>query len=161
MLSKASSRHDFHVIHWLRLSLQIIQHCYNPTEESTRKLHGNQKVLKASLEFIASFAEIQRSKGKKNLSSFLGLKGTGNKRRSYEQLMIVNRVDKFYLRQAAMKKLYRLLILNNPFAKENKRCLHWKKQSSMYPLKSEIKKKNSNKFSPCLCFRYFGRRRIL
>lgn len=97
MLSKASSRRDFHVIHWLRLSLQIIQHCYNPTEESTRKLHGNQKVLKASLEFIASFAEMQRSKGKKNSSIFLGLKGTGNKRRSNKQLMHVNRVNKFFL----------------------------------------------------------------
>ncbi len=61
---KASSQHHSHVFHWLKLSLDLIQHCANPTELSARKLHGNQKVLKASLEFIASFAEMQRSKGK-------------------------------------------------------------------------------------------------
>ena len=62
---KASSQHHSQVFHWLKLSLDLIQQCANPTKLSTRKLHGNQKVLKASLEYIASFAEMQKSKGKK------------------------------------------------------------------------------------------------
>lgn len=63
-LLKASSTHCSYVLRWIKHGLDLLQNCVDPTQQCIVKLHGNQKVLKASLEFITSFAEIQRSRGK-------------------------------------------------------------------------------------------------
>ncbi|XP_078347834.1 integrator complex assembly factor BRAT1-like [Oculina patagonica] len=62
LTQQASSQHHSHVLYWLKLCVDLLQYCINPIKQSTVKLHGNQKVLKACLEFIASFAEVRGSK---------------------------------------------------------------------------------------------------
>lgn len=63
LIKQASSRHCSFVLHWVKLSLNYIENFADPTKLASVSLQGNQKVLKACLELITSFAEVQSSLG--------------------------------------------------------------------------------------------------
>ncbi|XP_068672973.1 BRCA1-associated ATM activator 1-like isoform X3 [Montipora foliosa] len=63
LIKQACSRHCSFVLHWVKLSLNFIENFADPTKLASVSRQGNQKVLKACLELITSFAEVQSSLG--------------------------------------------------------------------------------------------------